>query len=80
SCMLGVRTIPSGLKGASTMSEEKKHSFPSQVESIEIEPEMDLPRLIGDEWADPEEILYDSNSDCIDAEIEARKHHKSLLF
>jgi hypothetical protein len=78
--MLGVRTIPSGLKGAATMSEEKKHSFPSLVESIEIEPEMDLPRLIGDEWADPEEILNDSYSDSAEAEIVARKHFKLLSF
>ena len=40
----------------------------------------ELKMAIRDEWADPEEILYDSYSDCIDLEIEARKHHKSLLF
>ena len=62
------------------MSEQEKKSYDSLVESIGIEPDIDLPELIGDEWADPEEILYDSYSDCIDAEIEAMKHRNSSIF
>ncbi len=37
------------------MSEQEKKSYGSLVESIGIERDIDLPELIGDEWADPEE-------------------------
>ena len=62
------------------MSEKEKKSYDSLVESIGIERDIDLPELIGDEWADPEEILYDACADCIDAEIEAMKHRNSSIF
>ena len=62
------------------MSELKKQVFGSLAGSIEIEPEIDLPGIIGDEWADPEEFLNDFCSDNAEAEIEARKHCKSPLF
>ncbi len=62
------------------MSEQEKMSYDSLIESIGIEPDIDLQELNGDEWADPEEILYDSYSDCIDAEIEAMKHRNSSIF
>jgi hypothetical protein len=62
------------------MSEEKKHSFPSPVESIGTEPEIDIPELIGDEWTDPEEFLNDFCSDNVEAQIAGRKHFKSPSF
>ncbi len=62
------------------MLEQEKKSYESLVESIGLEPDIDLPELIGDEWADPEEALYDSCSDCGDAEIEAMKHRNSSIF
>jgi hypothetical protein len=62
------------------MSEQEKQIFSSLAESTGIEPEIDLPGIIGDEWADPEEFLNDFCSDNVEAEIEARKHFNSPLF
>jgi hypothetical protein len=44
------------------------------TESNGIEPEIDLPGIIGDEWADPEEFLNDFCSYNLETQIEARKH------
>lgn len=62
------------------MSELKKQVFGSLAGSSGIEPEIDLPGIIGDEWADPEEFLNDFCSDILEAEIEVRKHSNSSLF
>ena len=50
------------------------------AESTGIEAEIDLPGMIGDESADPEEFLNDFCPDNLEAEIEARKHSNSPLF
>ena len=55
------------------MSEQNKQGYSSFVESAGIEPEIDLPSIIGDEWADPEECLNDFCSDNVGAEINLRK-------
>jgi hypothetical protein len=60
--------------------EQKKLILSSSAESTGIEPEIDLPEIIGDEWADPEEFLNDFCSDDVEAAIEARKHFNSPLF
>jgi hypothetical protein len=62
------------------MSEQEKRIFSSLAESTGTEPEIDLPRIIGDEWADPEEFLNDFCSDNLEVQIEARKHLHSPLF
>jgi len=62
------------------MSEQEKQIYSSLVESAGIEPETDLPSIIGDEWADPEEFLNDFCSDNVEAETEVRKHFNSPLF
>lgn len=59
------------------MQEHHKQSFSP---SPRIEPEMDLPEIIGDEWADPEEFLNDFSSDDAEAENEARRQINSPLF
>ena len=56
------------------MSEQEKQIYSPLVESTRIETEIDLPSVIGDEWADPEEFLNDFYSDNVEAEIKARKH------
>ncbi len=55
------------------MSEQEKQILSSLVESAGIEPEIDFPGIIGDEWADPEEFLNDFSSDDVEAEIKSRK-------
>jgi hypothetical protein len=59
------------------MSEQEKQIYGSLLESTE--PEINLPGVIGDEWADPEEFLNDFCSDNIEAQIEARKLHSQLF-
>ena len=56
------------------MSEQETQIYSSLVESAGIETEIDLPSIIGDEWADPEEFLNYFCSDNVEAEIEVRKH------
>ena len=56
------------------MSEQEKQIFSSSVESTGIDTEIDLPNVIGDEWADPEEFLNDFCSDNVEAEIKSRKY------
>jgi hypothetical protein len=56
------------------MPEQQKQSFSPLSESNGLEPDMDLPEIIGDEWADPEEFLNDYCSDDAEAENAARKH------
>ena len=56
------------------MSQRRTQVFSSPPEFIGIEPEADLPEIIGDEWADPEECLNDFCSDDVEVEIELRKH------
>ena len=43
------------------------------TESIESDPEIDVPEMIGDEWADPEEFLNFSGMDDVAAQILTRK-------
>ena len=62
------------------MSEHREQIYGTSVESVEIDPEMDLPDVIGDEWADPEELLNDFCSDNIEAEMETIKRFKSNFF
>jgi hypothetical protein len=62
------------------MPEQEKQIYNPLVESVGIEPEADLPGIIGDEWADPEEFLNDFCSDNVEAEIETRRHFNSPLF
>lgn len=62
------------------MSEQEKQVFLSSSGSTGIESEIDLPGIIGDEWADPEEFLNDFCSDNLEAEIEVKKHFNSPLF
>ena len=59
------------------MPEQEKQIFSSLAESTGIEPEIDLPGIIGDEWADPEEFMNDFCSDNVEAETEARKRLNS---
>ena len=70
--MYVVIVIRSILLKAAFMSELKKQVFVSSSGSTGIEPEIDLPGIIGNEWADPEEFLNDFCSDNAEAEIEAR--------
>ncbi|MGC8602070.1 MAG: hypothetical protein ACP5VS_00105 [Desulfomonilaceae bacterium] len=62
------------------MSEKEKQIGGSLADLDGIEPEADLPGIIGDEWADPEEFLNDFSSDNIEAEIKAKKHLNSPLI
>jgi len=62
------------------MSEQEKQIYSPLVESTRIETEVDLPSVIGDEWADPEEFLNDFCSDNVEDVIKSRKYFKSPLF
>jgi len=62
------------------MPEQEKQILSSLAESTGIEPEIDLPCIIGDESADPEEFLNDFCSDNLETEIGARKYFISPLF
>lgn len=62
------------------MSKQENKVYTSLVEATGIDSETDIPGIIGDEWADPDEFLNDFSSDNIEAEIEVRKHSHSPLF
>ena len=62
------------------MSEQETQIYSSLVESAGIETEIDLPSIIGDEWADSEEFLNYFCPDNVEAEIEVRIHFNSPLF
>ena len=52
----------------------KETDFQFAADSSGIKPETHLPGIIGDEWADPEELLDDFYSDNVEADIKARKN------
>ncbi len=56
------------------MSEQEKQIYKPLDESTGIGPEIDLPSVIGHEWADPEELLNDFCSDNVEDVIKSRKY------
>ena len=56
------------------MTEQEKQIYKPLDESTGIETNIDLPGIIVDELADPEELLDDFYSDNVEADIKARKN------